>query len=58
MTTVNAPPDTTPPATCPTCGLPGEGFTRSERTIHHAQYQCPAGHIWITKWADLTGGAA
>jgi hypothetical protein len=43
-----------PPAFCPTCGLEGEGATWVDRHgVRFAQYLCPAGHIWQTKWIKM-----
>lgn len=43
-----------PSAACPTCGLDGEGTERTgDDGVHSANYLCPVGHIWLTRWADL-----
>jgi hypothetical protein len=39
-----------PEALCPTCGAPGEGASFQGHGITTANYLCPAGHIWQTKW--------
>lgn len=50
MTTISP----APYSCCPRCGFPGEGTDRAaDDGIHNANYICPAGHIWMTKWADL-----
>ena len=43
---------TAPPAICPVCGEPGDGFQRLDRLLHHAQYLCAGGHIWTAKWME------
>jgi hypothetical protein len=50
-------PTDAPAAHCPTCGLDGEGVDRLRGKIHTANYLCPAGHIWQTRWADLEESA-
>lgn len=42
-----------PEAHCPSCGLDGEGVDRATNGVHESHYLCPAGHIWLTRWADL-----
>lgn len=49
MTIVTRP---APAAYCPRCELPGEGHDHQQGQIHSSNYLCPAGHIWLTKWAD------
>ncbi len=51
--TVDGRADNAPEATCPTCGAPGSGFLRHDRAIVTAQYLCPAGHLWVTKWTAV-----
>lgn len=48
----------TPPATCPTCGAPGDGHLRTDRGVTVATYLCAAGHGWMTKWLHVSDGAA
>lgn len=42
-----------PPASCPSCGLDGEGIQRDQAGVNRANYLCPAGHIWQTHWTTL-----
>jgi hypothetical protein len=58
MSTVPPRPDKAPPAPCPTCGAPGDGHLRTGHGITIATYLCTAGHGWMTKWANVSDGAA
>ena len=42
--------DPAPDAHCPTCGLDGEGYLVRGAAVTRADYQCPAGHLWTTRW--------
>lgn len=42
-----------PEALCPTCGAPGDGIAFPDRDLTIANYLCPAGHVWQTKWAEV-----
>lgn len=53
MPSITPPPTPAPEQACPTCGLDGEGTRHDRGGIFTASYICPAGHIWLTKWADL-----
>ncbi len=50
METVPLRAHTAPPATCPTCAAPGDGYTQINGLIQTANYLCTAGHIWQTRW--------
>ena len=49
-------PRTDAPPPCPSCGTPASAVDiRRNAGQVTGNYLCPAGHVWITKWAEVTG---